>query len=321
MMHPLSFGIGDVGIRESLQAVASFSPFRDNPIELEVDDTSVKDASQWVDALCAARRGGRANWTSTWTSHRTTKIINIYSPSSRVKVQIPDAFSTVTEGIGWIESIPFDVCSIGTIYPDEWNAMQVEPFGFGSSHMIHGWACAFRGAGHERLVSRRWLEFGPWRLIRRPGDLSVVQFHDIGVDPETAARHARSGHERMGISRIGGYLQIPYHFTSTVEGLYVAERRTLEVVVPPGGTIDQVRMRDACALRYMHRVTPAAEKPIDQVAFVFVDEADARAHLHELWLRELEVWLVDGAGKRRLDDAYAPTLDPPRWVLKLDDRV
>ncbi len=125
----------------------------------------------------------------------------------------------------------------------------------------------------------------------------------------------------MGISRIGGYLQIPYRFTSTVEGLYVAERRTLEVVVPPGGTIDQVRMRDACALRYMHRVTPPAEKPIDQVAFVFVDEADARAHLHELWLRELEVWLVDGAGKQRLDDAYAPTLDPPEWVLKLDDRV
>ena len=80
------------------------------------------------------------------------------------------------------------------------------------------------------------------------------------------------------------------------------------------------RMRDACAVRYQHRNDPPAEKPIDQVAYVFLDEADARAHLHEPWLRELEVGLVDGAGKRRLDLAYQPVSVRLPWVENLDDR-
>jgi hypothetical protein len=54
------------------------------------------------------------------------------------------------------------------------------------------------------------------------------------------------------------------------------------------------------------------------VAYVFVDEADARAHLHELWLRELECWLVDDKGKRRLDLDYHPVPNPPGWVKRLD---
>lgn len=82
----------------------------------------------------------------------------------------------------------------------------------------------------------------------------------------------------------------------------------------------RVRMRDACAVRHQHQVERPAEKPIDQVAYVFLDESDARAHLHELWLRDLEVWLVDGAGKRRLDLAYQPVSVRLPWVENLDDR-
>lgn len=321
MKHPLSFGIGDCGIRESLHAVAGLRPFKTDPAKVEVDDASVTEVSRWVEALSSAQRAGRARWTLSWTNHRTTKIVSLYPASKRVTAQMPEAFSTIAEGIGWIEALPFDVCSIGTIYPDEWNEMQVDPFGFSSRHMIHGWACAFRSAGHDRLVSRRWLEFGPWRVHHQPRDLSVVQFHDLRADAQTAARQARPGHERMGISEIGGYLQQPYVFSAPVEGLYIAEHRTLEVVVPPGGKIDQLHMQDACAVRQRHHVAPATEKPVDQVAYVFVDEDDARAHLHELWLRDLEVWLVDGSGRRRLDDTYAPTPRPPKWVLEINDRA
>ena len=72
-----------------------------------------------------------------------------------------------------------------------------------------------------------------------------------------------------------------------------------------------------CALRLHHRLTPGQPDPVDAIAYVFIEEADARAHLHELWLRELECWVVDGAGKRRLDADYRPVPDPPQWVKRL----
>ena len=49
---------------------------------------------------------------------------------------------------------------------------------------------------------------------------------------------------------------------------------------------------------------PPKAKPIDQVAFVFLAEADARSHLEALWLRELECWVADDRSKRRLDDTF-----------------
>jgi hypothetical protein len=313
--HPLLIGIGDVGLAESLQAVAALTPFRIAPVKGEVDDVPIKDIPKWVDALLAAKRDGRVDWFHEWESHRTTKIVEIYPRSGRVGFQLPEAFATVAEGLAWIESLPFEVCSIGSIYPDEW--IELPGIGFGKMHTSHGWACAFRGKGHDRLVSRRWLDFGPWRVIRRPDDLTLVQFHDLDVDAETAYRQAFPGHERMGISNEGGYLQFPYPFTRAVGGLYLAERQTLEIVVPPGGKIEQVQMRDACAVRHQHRLEPPAEKRIDQIAYVFLDEADARTHLHELWLRELEVWLANGDGKRRIDEPYDPVPVHPAWVENL----
>ena len=112
--------------------------------------------------------------------------------SGRVGLQLPDAFATIVEGLAWIEALPFEVCSIGSIYPDEW--IKLDGIGFGNMHSSHGWACAFRGKGHDRLVSRRWLDFGPWRVIRRPGDLTLVQFHDLDVDAEkTSSKTTMSG--------------------------------------------------------------------------------------------------------------------------------
>lgn len=49
-----------------------------------------------------------------------------------------------------------------------------------------------------------------------------------------------------------------------------------------------------------------------------MDRGDAEAHLHELWLRELECWYMDERGKHRLDADYNPTPNPPAWVRALD---
>jgi hypothetical protein len=318
-MHPLGAGIGDAGLSESLHAIAALVPFHEPPLQLKVDDTPVGDHSQWVTALERVTIDGAAKWfIGSLDSYKDTKLVTASRASSRVTLELPSAFGTVDEALRWIERLPFEVCSLGTVFPEEWVQLEVEPFGFGRGHYAHGWACAFRGRGHDRLVSRRWLEFGPWRVLRRPGDLTLVQFHDLNVDAATAALQARAGHERMGISDTGGYLQVPYPYSGNVEGLYVTEQRTLEITVAPGTSIEQVQMQDACAVRYQHRILQPTEKRIDQIAYVFFDEEEARAHLHELWLRELEVWLVDGEGKRRLDLTYRPTPIVPDWVTNLE---
>jgi hypothetical protein len=318
MKHRLSASVGDAGIEQAVSAVAALAPFLDPPCEVEVDDVPV-GTTGWPSALLAAQKDGRADWPLVG-GVRPLVSVNPRAQPPRVVLQLPDGFETLDEGIGWIERLPFQVCSVGWIHTPEWVDMDVEPFELGVGHVPHGWACAFRGAGHDRLVSRRWLDFGPWRVIRRPGDLTVVQFHDVAADPATAAQQALPGWERMGVSPTGGFLPSPYLVRTDVEGLYSAATRTLEIVVPPGGAVTQIQMRDACAMRVRHGVALADAKPVDQVAYVFLEPAGARAHLHEMWLRELEVWQVDQHGKRRIDLDYQPAPPaPPAWVAALDD--
>lgn len=87
-------------------------------------------------------------------------------------------------------------------------------------------------------------------------------------------------------------------------------------------------MQSACAVRLHYRLDPAAVRawrrgtigPIDSLAYNFLDEERARAHLDELWLREIECWVADDLGKRRLDADYHPVPDPPEWVRRIDRR-
>src|SRR5262245_1669700 len=71
----------------------------------------------------------------------------------RFPADIPDLLARLAQ-------VPFHLAAFGAIYP-EWldrHSPAAPPrFGFGDRHRFHGWACAFRGAGHDRLVSRRWL--------------------------------------------------------------------------------------------------------------------------------------------------------------------
>lgn len=245
-----------------------------------------------------------------------------------VTVLAPDMFSSADDVLRLVEPLPFTTAAFGSVFPDTWRDIQDDTFGFANSHTSLGWGCAFKGSGHDRLVSRRWLDFGPWRVRRGADDLALVQFHDLALtDPAVALAQASPGHERMGISEIGGFIQGPsaagrgikYTVRETLpEGLYDAKTRTLEVVVPAGREISQGEMLDACAYRLNKRADKST--PIERVAYVFIDEANARAHLHELWLRELEVWTVDGGEKRRLDLDHHPAATPPEWVRNLEAR-
>ena len=219
--------------------------------------------------------------------------------------------------------LPFYLADFGTLFRDVWLRDAGYPrWGFGRTHIDHGWGCAFRGVGHDRLVSRRWLDFGPWRVIRRPNDTTFVQFHDLAItDPKEAYAQAKAGHERMGISPSGGY--IAWHYenlllgAAEIGGIYQSATRTLEIVVGPGNSVTQGQMICQCARRLEHRLKPNIGERIDHVAYVFMDRGDAEMHLHELWLRELQCWYVDERGKHRLDVAYHPTPAPPAWVANL----
>lgn len=185
--------------------------------------------------------------------------------------------------------------------------------GFGDGHFPLGWACAFRGEGHKRLVSRRWLEFGPWRLTHGSNDTSFVQFHDLDTDPDAAFMEARPGHERMGISDNGGFIQSDYVYTYSIDGLYSPEERRLRILVH-GREISQLEMLDACAARLYQALGP--KRPLDAIAYVFADEGYAAAHLHELWLRELECWTFNNGREVRLDLDYRPSPVKPLWIQK-----
>jgi hypothetical protein len=214
-----------------------------------------------------------------------------------------------------LAGLPFTVASFCAIHP-EWDAGE-PPYSapsFADLHFPHGWACAFRGEGHSRLVSRRWLDFGPWRVLRGAGDTTLVQFHDLGADAVTALAQAKPGHERMGISDTGGFIPPGHLRTHELRGLHDAKEGVLRIIVH-GRDVSQEEMLDACSTRLEAELDgqPAPRR----VAYVFMEPSRARAHLHELWLRELECWTVDLGREVRLDRDYRPTPTKPDWVKAL----
>ncbi len=123
------------------------------------------------------------------------------------------------------------------------------------------------------------------------------------------------GHERMGISDVGGYIQTDFVYTEKLSGLYDPEQRKLKIIVL-GRDISQLEMLEMCASRYYQTLGPT--QPIDNIAYIFIEEAKAREHLHELWLRDLECWTFINGLEVRLDTGYNPIPSKPDWVRKLE---
>lgn len=307
---------------ERIRRLARTASFGAKPDELSQEWEQREVTNEWVNQLIGVRRDGLACWKP--SEHQIG-----YHPNSDelVSVGVPVEQVSLPAALALIEPLPFELCSFGAVFFDEWIAADYKRKGFSRSHISFGWGCAFRGAGHDHLMSRRWLDLGPWRVIRRPNDTTLVQFHDLGLtDPAEAYEQAKAGHQRMR----DGFLYHNYaDFMADVRGLYLPEQQRLEIVVPPGTTVDAEGMYSAAAVRlYFHDHPGAGHQAkagsighTKTVAYVFVDEAQARAHLHELWLRELECWLVDDKGKRRLDVDYHPVPEPPAWVKRLGETL
>jgi hypothetical protein len=271
------------------------------PTTLKVDFVARKAAPGWMDSWL-----GKAKTLKAMTDAGHTLD---FDRGGLVSLRRPDTVLAAHETFEQLGGVPFELAVIGQVH-EEWFDESFETFSFGRGHVPHGWASALRGAGHARLVSRRWPAFGPWRL-HSIGDASWVEFHDLAADAATALAEAQPGWRRMGISDTGGFLQSGFVYTDDVGGVYDPNTRKLKVMVP-SGAVSQRKMLEIAAARRDPRIQK--ETPFEHTAFIFLDAANARRHLHELWLREHECWAIVDGVEQRLDEAYAPAPVPPGWV-------
>jgi hypothetical protein len=320
MTHLFTASIASLDPVVVFELVADWAEFRDsgppNDVSMGASDIS---AAEWRSIRFASNPlGGTAFWAD------YQKQLGIRPRTNVTIVEFPHCVEAMLSVLTRVIQLPLGTAVFGKVFHDAWKMdAGYRRWSLAGGHIDHGWGCMFRGAGHDRLVSRRWLDFGPWRVVHLPDDTTFVQFHDLAItDPVAAYEQAKVGHQRMGIDPIGGYIQgIDLDVIAEVRGVYLPATRTLEIVVGPGNTVNQQDMRVACGLRLHHRLTSPASERVDQIAYVFMDRGDAEAHLHELWLRELECWYLDERGKHRLDEGYRPTPTPPAWVARLSENA
>ncbi|HTA44804.1 MAG TPA: hypothetical protein VK789_20290 [Bryobacteraceae bacterium] len=306
----LSFSADDLeGLFHALLATGLAG--RDTPDSLFVDTSERKPGADWFDKWSGKYKHFlKADWEGGgWLSVNKGRIVKLSKPQYDLD---PARFLSV------VESLPFSVGCAAALYPQWTDGSMGEEYlapSFGDMHWPLGWGCFFRGEGHKRLCSRRWLEFGPWRLIQGNNDTSLVVFHDLRAEAATALDQARAGHERMGISPAGGFIQTGYAYASDLKGKYYPEQRKLHIVVH-GRDVPQREMLDACAARLYQALGP--ENPLDNIMYVFVEEDKANAHLHELWLRDLECHVFREGVEIDLIRGYNPSPQKPDWVRSLD---
>ncbi len=309
----LTIGVSGRDLVATMRSVVECELFHETaPIALRVDDKAKPVSDDWVDRWAPnCRRAVFADWEG--AGH--VSLIR----DSIVKARRKGALIEPARVLAFLSVLPFELASFDIVH-EEWDAEpnRYWPPGFANLHWPHGWACAFKGAGHARLVSRRWLDHGPWLVRRGADDTTLVQFHDLEADSATALEQAKPGHDRMGISEHGGFLQWPgYVMTHAINGLYVAEKRELRVIVH-GRDVPESEMTDAAAMRAFNG--HGDDKPIDKVIYVFMDEGSARAHLHQLWLRDIEVRAMVRGAEVRIDEGYAPQAAKPEWVKRVEAR-
>jgi hypothetical protein len=282
------------------------------PASLFVDSDSRPLELGWLEAWSVrAKSSLRADWESgAWIALFRDRVVQVF---------VPDYDLDAPHFLEWLERLPFSVGAAAKMHPEWTDGSLGEKYlapGFGDMHLKLGWGCFFKGDGHKRLCSRRWLDFGPWRNIRGNNDTSLILFHDLYADAAQAIAQARPGHERMGISATGGFIQTDYKFAYDLRGKYDPDNRTVRVVVH-GREVSQREMLDACARRLYQSLGP--KEPLDNVVYVFVEEAPAAAHLPELWLRELGCHVFRDGVEIDLAADYHPSPVKPDWVQSLKE--
>jgi hypothetical protein len=207
-----------------------------------------------------------------------------------------------------IARLPCTLVAVGPLHRD-WlsGELKLPNKLFGFAHHPYASFAAFKGAGHARLVSRRWVDHGgPWLAHHGANDTSLLQLHDLAADSRTANAQVRRAQERLGPGDTGGYIHPGFKRTLKLDVQYSGRDRKASIVVAKR-EVSQLEMLEAATLRGSNAL--GADSPIDAVAFVYIDEPQARRDLHELWLRGLECWTYIDGRETRIDEGYQP---PPQ---------
>ena len=277
------------------------------------------ETQDWIDKLLPTYEfSATAYWGYGYIGEYEEGFISYNIGQQRVKITIRDYELAEAESVmKMLAFLPWTVAAFCAI-SREGGWKEYPAPGFADFHFQHGWACAFKGEGHNHLVSRRWLEYGPWRLIRdEENDISFIQFHDLNADPATALEQAKPGHRAMSIYGVGGYIGKTHPFSNELRALYVPSERNMRVVIPPGKQITYTEMSDYCAARHFQAFE---NQPFDTLSFVFIVADKAQPYLHDLWLREIECFGITPQGVEvRLDTDYHPVPNPPEWVRRLEE--
>jgi hypothetical protein len=233
-----------------------------------------------------------------------------YDVDAVVKASGPGWTPSAQAVLGLVERLPAALASVRGVYP-EWDddpsafAMNL---GFGNLHHPYGAFAAFKGKGHDRLVSRRWLEHGPWKLHKGKGDVSVIQFHDLNADPRTAYAQAKKGWQHLGPDDAGGLFWPKFTRQTTLRTQYSGRDKRAMVVIESR----EVKPREMLDLRSLVGET-TSEGKVERVGFVYMDEGQAKRDLHALWTRGIEVWTYVRGAETRIDESYSPPPARSPW--------
>jgi hypothetical protein len=222
-----------------------------------------------------------------------------------------------------LSGVEFEMANVGKVFWwDNPNGPAYEAPESSVGRAALGSATAYRGRGHGRAISRRWIERGPWRVLRGKNDTTLTQFHEEDVEMSTALEQARRCHVVMSDET-----QAPLPTRKaygagelTLSGTWVEPTREFVVSVA-GREPGRRELREAVALRFFQLLGP--DQPVDKVVYSFMDEKELKAVIDDLWLYDMEARLRDASGWHRRDDRYVPPpAHKPSWIEKLgrDDR-
>jgi hypothetical protein len=272
------------------------------PYEMSIDFEDLDDPLPLTEALARAQRQVIALWDD------PPRKLDV-GVGGVVQIEGVEIELAVSSALEVLAAMPFDMAVFGSPHGILWRYPDVgEPYRPPSvpGHMLFGWGAAFRGKGHDWMVSRHWLESGPWKLWRGPNDTSLIQFHGLDVDATTALEQAKPGHADLR----AGYVQKDFLFKTELKGLFDKATKTMKVIVH-GRTISDQELIEWCAIRRDGR---DGFEPFAKVAYIFMQEPEAQANLARIWRYGHEVWTIRGGNEVRLDTEYKPPATTPAWA-------
>jgi hypothetical protein len=307
----LTFSIEGDDPEKLMHEIANSVLFGGNlPIEMRIDNQPYEVDENWIrKTLKECEIMSHATWSEKWNYIS-------YDIDGVIKVSVPEFNGNAHSVLELLAPLSWTLVSFSTLHK-KWYAKEKNYFGcpFESGHFHLGWGCAFKGKGHDQLTGRRWLVQGPWLNMRGEHDTTLIQFHDLNADADTAFEQANAAHKRMSSRDIGGFIRADYEYKHKLKGLYYETDRRFRVIVIDR-EVSQREMLDARAR--VVRQDAGADTPLDNVAYTFVEgEAAARKYLHELWLHGLECWTIIEGREVRLDLDYRYPPAKPEWVQRM----